>query len=43
MKDKNTEKLERLKLIIKNTDFISVIDKKIDKIKNNKTINKDGN
>ena len=36
------EKLEDLKKTIKNPAFIDIIDKKIDKIKDNKTIHKDG-
>ena len=41
--DKEIEKLQELKKNIKNPDFIKVIDKKIDKMKDNKTITKDGN
>ena len=37
------KKLEDLKKTIKNPDFIKIIDKKIEKIQDNKTIYKDGN
>ena len=35
--------LEKLKEVIKNPEFIETINKKIEKIKGNKTIYKDGN
>lgn len=37
------KKLEDLKKTIKNPEFIKVIDKKIAKLEDNKTIYKDGN
>lgn len=37
------KELEELKKTIKNPDFINIIDKKIEKLKDNKTIHKDGN
>jgi hypothetical protein len=37
------KELEELKKTIKNPVFIKVIDKKIEKLKDNKTIYKDGN
>lgn len=37
------KELEELKKTIKNHDFINIIDKKIEKLKDNKTIHKDGN
>lgn len=41
MKDKIKE-LEELKKKVKTPEFIEVINKKIDKLKGDKTINKDG-
>ena len=41
--NKEVEKLEKIKKSIKNPEFIKVIDKKIAKLQDNKTIHKDGN
>lgn len=40
--DKRVEKLEKLKENIKNPDFRKAVEDKIEKIKGNKTIAKDG-
>lgn len=39
---KQLERLERIKEITKSPEFIEVLEKKIDKIKNGAKINKDG-
>lgn len=43
MNNEKLEKLEKLKEKIKTPSFINTINNKIDKIKGNKTIYKDGN
>lgn len=43
MSDDRVKKLDKLKEIIKNPDYIKIIDKKIKIIKEDKTITKDGN
>jgi len=41
--NKEVEKLKEIKKTIKNPEFIKIIDNKIEKLQDNKTIIKDGN